>query len=339
MKHNPPIVPSICVALLAAVFGFAPMTTNAQDNPPLNLARDGFFYIGGKPTKIDGKTFIAGQMYVEYRIPAKQTHPYPIIIVHGGTRSGANWTGTSDGREGWAQYFARRGYAVYVVDQPGRGRSAYVPEVYGPPRLANAESAQQRYLQQAKYKLWPQAHLHSQWPGTGEIDDPASQQILGSFLPEIAFPKSVAITHAAMVQLIDRIGPSIMLVHSQGGPMGWLAADARPDLVRAIVAVEPNGPPGRTVRFVGAPDWFKDGGRGAAVRADAAADHVLAAGQGPVRDQMGEGGQAGLARSRHLLEAGRAGAATPEPAAHADRARSPRRRRITPPTTTASSSS
>ena len=66
----------------------------AQDNPPLNLARDGFFYIGGKPTKIDGKTFIAGQMYVEYRIPAKQTHPYPIIFVHGGTRSGANWTGT-----------------------------------------------------------------------------------------------------------------------------------------------------------------------------------------------------------------------------------------------------
>jgi hypothetical protein len=38
-----------------------------------------------------------------------------------------------------------------------------------------------------------------------------------------------------------------------------LAADAKPDLVRGIIAVEPNGPPGRTVRFVGAPDWFKDG--------------------------------------------------------------------------------
>ena len=29
--------------------------------------------------------------------------------------------------------------------------------------------------------------------------------------------------------------------------------------MRAIVAVEPNGPPGRTVRFVGAPEWFKEG--------------------------------------------------------------------------------
>ena len=41
MRLNPPIVASICVALLAAVFGIAPMTTNAQDKPPLNLARDG----------------------------------------------------------------------------------------------------------------------------------------------------------------------------------------------------------------------------------------------------------------------------------------------------------
>jgi pimeloyl-ACP methyl ester carboxylesterase len=260
MKHDPLIVLSVCVGILAAVLTFVPMTARTQDNPPLNLARDGYFYIGGTPTKVDGKTVVAGQMYVEYRIPAKQTHPYPIIMVHGGTRSGANWTGTPDGREGCAQYFVRRGYAVYVVDQPGRGRSAYVPEVYGPPRLANAESAQQRYLQQAKYNLWPQAKLHSQWPGTGEIDDPASRQILGSFLPEIAFPKSVAITHAAMVELLDKLGPSIMLVHSQGGPMGWLAAEARPDLVRAIVAVEPNGPPGRTVRFVGAPEWFQNGG-------------------------------------------------------------------------------
>ena len=258
-------------------------------------------------------------MYVEYRIPAKQTHPYPIIFVHGGTRSGANWTGTSDGREGWAQYFARRGYAVYVVDQPGRGRSAYVPEVYGPPRFANAESAQQRYLQQAKYNLWPQAKLHTQWPGTGEIDDPASSQILGSFLPEIAFPKSVAFTHEAMVQLLDKLGPSIMLVHSQGGPMGWLAAEARPDLVRAIVAVEPNGPPGRTVRFVGAPKWFEDGG----VELPYGLTPLPITYSPPVKDpselkwEKEDKADASDLVTCHRLAGARANAA--EPAAHADR--------------------
>jgi pimeloyl-ACP methyl ester carboxylesterase len=232
---------------------------SGSSSPPLHLARDGFFYAGGAPTVINGKTFMAGQMYVEYRIPERQTHPYPLVMVHGGNRSGANWTGTPDGREGWAQYFARRGYAVYTVDQPGRGRSPYVAEVYGPPRFADFESAQSRYLRQEDFKLWPQAHLHTQWPGSGEIDDPTTQQIIGSFLPEITFDKQQAITHAAMLVLAERVGPFIVLMHSQGGPIGWAIADARPDLVRAVVAVEPNGPPGGTVKFVGAPKWFEEG--------------------------------------------------------------------------------
>jgi pimeloyl-ACP methyl ester carboxylesterase len=63
-------------------------------------------------------------------------------MVHGGTRTGTTYTGTPDGRESWAQYFARRGYGVYVVDQPGRGRSGYVTEAYGPQTLADGESGE-----------------------------------------------------------------------------------------------------------------------------------------------------------------------------------------------------
>ena len=216
MRLNPSIVPSIGVALLAAVFGFAPMTTEAQDkskdnNPPLNLARDGFFYIGGKTTKINGKTFMAGQMYVEYRIPAKQTHPYPIIFVHGGTRSGANWTGTSDGREGWAQYFARRGYAVYVVDQPGRGRSGFLTAAHGPLQNSARNNSASRFVSQEKLKLWPQATLHTQWPGNGEADDPATLQLAMSQLPAIAdFDKQQPIVRDALIALVDQIGPCLL---------------------------------------------------------------------------------------------------------------------------------
>ena len=42
---------------------------------------------------------------------------------------------------------------------------------------------------------------------------------------------------------MDRIGPAILIPHLQGGPYGLLWVDARPDLVKAIVAVEPSGPP------------------------------------------------------------------------------------------------
>lgn len=232
----------------------------ADDDPPLALARDGFFYVGGRNTVVNGHTYVVGQMYVEMRIPIKQTHPYPIIMVHGGTRTGTTYTGTPDGREGWAQYFARRGYAVYVVDQPGRGRSGYVTEAYGPQTLADGEGGARRYLQQETFKLWPQAHLYTQWPGNGLPDDPVTLQMTGSYVPEIKdFTKQQFLNRDALVALLDKIGPSILMVHSQAGAFAWPVADARPDLVKAIIGVEPNGPPVHSVELIGAPDWFKNG--------------------------------------------------------------------------------
>ena len=115
---------------------------------PLVLSRDTYFYVNAKTVQIDGKSFVADQMYVEERIPAQRSHRYPIVMVHGGTMSGVNYTGTPDGREGWAQYFLRRGYAVYVVDQPGRGRSGYLPGAYGPARNVERNNSLPRFVAQ-----------------------------------------------------------------------------------------------------------------------------------------------------------------------------------------------
>ena len=252
---------SLAVGLMAAALSLvSAVAANAADEPPIVLARDGFFYVGGKPTKTGDRTVITGQMFVEYRIPAKQTHPYPIVMIHGGTRSGTTYLGAPDGREGWAQYFVRQGYAVYIAEQPGRGRSGYDAASYGSSRVANVESAIRRYLQQAKFKLWPQAHLHTQWPGTGEADDPVTIMMTSGFLPEITdFTKQQFLNRDALVALLDKIGPAVVMTHSQGGAFGWPLADARPDLVKAILAVEPNGPPFYQVDFIGAPDYFKQG--------------------------------------------------------------------------------
>jgi pimeloyl-ACP methyl ester carboxylesterase len=244
---------SVCALAVAALASAA-----AGEN--LVLSRDGFFYVGGKPTVVDGREYISGQMYVEVRIPAAKTKPYPIIMVHGGTMSGTNYTGTPDGREGWAQYFVRQGYAVYVVDQPGRGRSGYLAGAYGPSRNGLRSNSAARFVSQEKSKLWPQAHLHSQWPGTGDPDDDASMQLASGQLPAIeSFARQQVLNRDALVALLEKIGPSILLVHSQAGAFGWPVADAKPDLVKAILAIEPNGPPFHPVEFIGAPDWFKEG--------------------------------------------------------------------------------
>jgi pimeloyl-ACP methyl ester carboxylesterase len=227
---------------------------------PLVLAHEGHFYVNGKPTMVNGREYISGQMYVEVRIPAKKTKPYPIIMVHGGTMSGTNFTGTPDGREGWAQYFVRQGYAVYVVDQPGRGRSGYLAADYGPDRNVQRDNSASRFVAQEKFNLWPQAHLHTQWPGSGEPDDDATMQLASGQLPAIAsFNRQQFLNRDALVALLEKIGPSILMVHSQAGAFGWPVADARPDLVKAILAIEPNGPPFYSVEFTGAPNWFKPG--------------------------------------------------------------------------------
>jgi len=247
--------------LVAAALMLLPVGgASAQSkNPPLVLARTGWVYAGGKPVTLGGHEYLKGSMYAEFMIPAKQTHPYPVVMVHGGSMSGTNFTGTPDGREGWAQYFVRHGYAVYVVDQIGRGRSPYTPEMYGPAELVPRDNSIGRFVAQEKFNQWPQAHLHSQWPGTGDINDPVSEQLQASNLPAIKdFDEQQVLNRDALLALLEKIGPAVLLVHSQAGAFGWPVADARPDLVKGIIGIEPNGPPVHDIEFHGTPDWFSD---------------------------------------------------------------------------------
>jgi len=46
------------------------------------------------------------------------------VLIHGCCLTGKSWESTPDGRMGWDEYFVRRGFPTYVIDQSGRGRSA-----------------------------------------------------------------------------------------------------------------------------------------------------------------------------------------------------------------------
>src|SRR6266700_1789455 len=116
---------------LAAALALVPAVA-AQAQEPLSIAKQGYLFAGGKYTTVNGRQVLSGQMYVEYQIPRRRTQPFPIVIIPGGAQTATNFTGTPDGREGWAQHFLRRGYAVYIVEQPGRGRSGYQPDADGP---------------------------------------------------------------------------------------------------------------------------------------------------------------------------------------------------------------
>ena len=222
---------------------------------PLQIADQGYFFVGGEYGDDVAGRSMSGQMFVQYQIPARRVSPYPLVMIHGGGQTGTNFLGTPDGRKGWADYFIASGYAVYVVDQPGRGRSGYFPGRYGPSAQRDPKTAAARFTAPAKAGLWPQARHHTQWPGPGTQGDPVCDEFYASQVEGMQDVAQIEkLMRIAGSALLDRIGPSILLTHSQSGPFGWTIADAKPQQVKAIIAVEPQGAPLHEIRFHGAED-------------------------------------------------------------------------------------
>jgi pimeloyl-ACP methyl ester carboxylesterase len=230
---------------------------------PLHIEKQGYFYVGGQYDDPANPTSMTGQMYVEYQVPVgygKKGHghltKYPIIMIHGGGHTGTSWQTTPDGRPGWADYFLRRGWPVYVVDRPGVAKSTS----FGPfGNVTSVKTAEDRFSASEKAApsiQWPQANLHTQWPGNGSHThgDPNFDQYYAHLSPG-GTAGGEAFQVRATVALLDKIGPAILMPHSAPGPGVWRVGDMRPDLVKAIVAVEPSGPP-----FYEAPRFGMPGG-------------------------------------------------------------------------------
>ncbi|KAE9367170.1 alpha/beta-hydrolase [Stipitochalara longipes BDJ] len=220
--------------------------------PPLchaveTFASRSYFYVGGHyentVSLVTFRSLMVDQMYVEKLVPVAQTQKYPLFFITGAAQSGTNWLNTPDGREGWASYFLNQGYTLYLTDQPQRGRSPWLP---GDGTLTNYNvSFIQDYFTTVQVaKLWPQASLHTQWPGNGVPSDPTFDAFFASQLQQQSNLTIISTNNVhAGISLLKVIGPAILITHSHGGPYGWGITDAVPDLVKAIIAIEPEGPP------------------------------------------------------------------------------------------------
>ncbi|KAH8896816.1 alpha/beta-hydrolase [Thozetella sp. PMI_491] len=207
-----------------------------------------YFYVGGHYVNltINNTTsqYMAGQIYVEKLTPQKVSRDEPIVFIEGAGQTGTNFLNTPDGRPGWADYFLSQGFVVYLTDQPQRGRSPVLPVPYSV-GLGTVNQTEWQFTAVQDFDLWPQAHLHTQWPGTGLFGDPVFEAFFAS---QVQFntdkTQSEANNAAAYPELLRRLGqPVYLLTHSQSGPFGWRIGDAVPHLVKRIIALEPAGPP------------------------------------------------------------------------------------------------
>ncbi|HJT87325.1 MAG TPA: alpha/beta hydrolase [Bryobacteraceae bacterium] len=209
-----------------------------------------FFYVGGKYAGPAGNQVMAGQMYVEALRPRRVARKYPLVFFHGASQTATNWMGTPDGRPGWADYFLEQGYVVYLVDQPARGRSAWHASTNGPLQIFSANEVERRFTASEIGGWWPQAKKHTQWPSGSAHKGRRGDPVFDAFYATQVESLADAVETQTLVQnagnaLLDKIGPAILITHSQAGPFGWLLADSRPQLVKGVVAIEPTGPPFR----------------------------------------------------------------------------------------------
>ncbi|MCO5066580.1 MAG: alpha/beta fold hydrolase [Rhizobiaceae bacterium] len=251
--------------LFATMLAIGTAQSHAQDRKPFSVIDQGSFYVGGtmvraggtydpskeidKGNKLgvvagrsdDGSTFWKDQMYVQYQIP-ENPRKYPLVFVHGGAGTGAVWESTADGREGYQTIFVRRGYPVYIVDAPRRGRSGF-PTFNGPfGTLEGKEVISNETRRVGLEYAW------SRWrigPKPGEVfpnqampaDDDSVQQFMLHVVPDLERDPDVVVDD--IVKLLEKIGPAILVTHSEAGTYGWMAAMRSPN-VAGIISFEPS---------------------------------------------------------------------------------------------------
>ena len=207
-----------------------------RESMALKLADQGCFWVGAQRKQMPYGTIAQGQMYVQYMIPAQKRHPYPVVMIHGGGGQGTHMMGIG-GRPGWVHYFVQAGYSVYWLDRPSYGRSPYHPDALGPSHLPNVPPYEGLLTSTAVFNT-------AQWPGPGGMNDPVIDQFMAcesGNVSDEAFHSELAWSGGA--ELVDRIGPCILLPHAFGGFFAWGVADRRPSLIKAIFAMEINGNP------------------------------------------------------------------------------------------------
>ncbi len=214
-------------------------STRENNSGIIKIKEQGSFAVGGTvismPGTFDpynptpaGQTFHGDHAYVFYQVPA-DARKYPLVMWHGFGQFSKTWETTPDGREGFQNIFLRRGFPVYVIDQPRRGdagRSTISGTVEPIPD-------EQGWFGTFRIGIWP-----NYFEGVQFARDSATlNQYFRQMTPDIG-PMDVIVNAGAVSALFDKIGPGVLVTHSHSGGMGWLTA-VKNQNIKAIVSYEP----------------------------------------------------------------------------------------------------
>lgn len=214
-------------ALLCILAFLAPQVQASGEAGPISLRDQGNFFVGINITdpEENGGVHIRDQMYVGYQLVAEPKYNYPLILVHGGGGQASDWFTTPDGRDGLRDYFLAAGFDVYWVDRPGYGRS---PTNISYGTLEKGASTSLITFLAKSEQFAGDATNHT---------DPMVLNLLASSPPGPYGGNRLAAQDLG--ELLQRIGPAILVTYSAGAISGWWVADKHPELIAGMLAIEP----------------------------------------------------------------------------------------------------
>ena len=244
-KHRTSFI-ALCV--IATILFTSANAQETESKPePLMVQEQGSFAVGGSvitapgtfdpirqgaynPAGTDpaGQTLHGDHAYVFYQVPVN-ARKLSLVFWHGHGQSGKTWETTPDGREGFQNIFLRRRFPVYLIDQPRRGRAARSTQ----PIAITATPDEQLWFGIFRLGAWPNFYPGVQFSG----DPEALNQFFRQMVPNTG-PYDVQVNTEAVSALFTKIGPGILVTHSQSGGLGWRTAIKNRN-VRAIVSFEP----------------------------------------------------------------------------------------------------
>ena len=242
-------VAALAPATTAAAQDFSDLQTSKL---PLVLKAQGSFFVGGQiidQNATETGLGLAGhsvvnQMYVQYMKPLPD-FKVPVVMVHGGTLSGASFETTPDGRMGWNEYFVRKGHAVYDVDQVGRARSGFNQGVFNsvraglvPPATEPGFSRVVAEYAWVGFRFGPTVGVP--FPDT-QFPVEAADELLKQDVPDISVLPTPNPNFQDLADLAIKLDGAVVMGHSQGGRYPLDAALTNPKGMKGLIVMEPAG--------------------------------------------------------------------------------------------------
>jgi hypothetical protein len=251
----------IALLLRAVMLLFAMAPAYAQDKGspgPLTLQSQGSFFVGGRdvtsdtlstlPAYAPSGTITVDQMYVHYEVPASAGKHYPLTLIHGCCLTGKTWETTPDGRMGWDEFFVRKGYPVYVIDQSWRGRSAGSVAAINAVKTGKAPVDQLPTVFSAGHEgAWAIFRFGPEYPKVFDgmrypLGAQAEfwKQMVPDWSNSVPTPNP---TVPALSELAQKLRGTVLISHSQSGIYPFQTVALNTKGVAGIIAIEPGACP------------------------------------------------------------------------------------------------